>query len=205
MEVRLKQFDITINQCFKPYINDEIDDNYIRYYVNRINKRIYQINTLSKLLSDYINDEEFFKLASTIYDIKYENASYLKTDIASNGLMIKLKVSSKKKLPTDYNFSYDELLSYFKIGNVLLDNVYITDSDDNYDDYDDEELCKYFGKFRNFSEIISHNNTIELRKILTQDRIRKDLKELVDFTKMEINYIINRLNSDKLTKVKELC
>lgn len=210
MEVRLKQFDITINQCFSPYINSEVDDNYINHYRNRINKRIKQINILNRLLNDVINDYEFYLLAREVYDIKYERDGYLSTNIlldtGYDNLTIKLKVSSKKSLPFNYAFSYQELLKYFEIGNVILDGVYVTDNEKVVDGFDyvkcdDQGLSDYLGKFKDFKDIISRPNIDELKSVLTKDRIRTDLINLVKFTILEINYMINVLNSKKLTRV----
>ena len=210
MEVRLKQLDITVNQCFGPYINSEVNDYYINYYKNRINRRINQINTLTRLLEDPINDYEFYNLAREVYEIKYENGSYLSTNIlldtGYDNLTIKLKVNSKKALPSNYIFSYEELLKYFKIGNVLLDGVYVVDNAKVFDGFDyikcdDQGLADYLGKFKKFNSIISRTNIDELKKVLTRDRIRKDLINLVKYTIIEINYLINVLNSNKLTRV----
>ncbi len=202
MILSLKQFDINQNQ----YYNPSIDFNNDKSLIERINKRINQINNLRLLLNENLSNEEFYDLAIKIYDIRFENQSIIRINLLSDyNLMIHLVVRSDETIPLGL-YSIKEVISYFKYNNVLLEGIHFDEYDQNYfkeylnidmSDFkkvSEEELTGFYRYLKNELDIRNYNDNLFklIKKQLTFDRINEDLNRLIDFTNVELNYLNNK-------------
>ena len=202
MILRLKQLDILTNNSFVKNIED--DELYTKAMIERINSRYEQIDKLKKLLSEDLQDMEFYHLVLDIYNFVYANSSALHINFVSDyNLSIIVRVKSDQKFENKI-YTLKELMSLYYYHNIYTEGM-------NYVEFDEEYMSKYYDlknvervkndELKMFYKYIdretnnyenNNKNTIEdIKKILIKERIEKDLNELVNFTKHELEILKN--------------
>lgn len=201
MDIRLKQVDILSNQNFIPYTEDEI---YYKYMNKRVKNRLEEIEECDALL-DIDNPLDFYDQALKVYDFKYSNRCFIKTnillDINYGYLTILLRVNTEEKIDKSY-YSFEEINDLFEKGKILLESVNIVELENDIKNpviCDNDEFLKYYDKFKDLSNIRSKQNIYELYSLLTKDRIKKDLDNLIKLTHDEVYYLIIKSHGSRLT------
>ena len=202
MNVRLKQVDILDNQTYDFY-NDR--DLYFKLMNKRVNNRFNQIEELLKLLKP-MNDLDFYNQALKVYDLKYNNVYFIKSnillDVKYSYLNILLRVNSDENINTNKYYSDDEVKELLNSSKTILEAVNIIDyeEDDIHNNIicGDDEFLSHYSYIKDLN-IVSNENIKELKKVLTKDKIIKDLQELIKKTKYEIGYLNSKYSDTRLT------
>lgn len=203
MILRLKQLDILTNDSFVDSIQD--DELYTNAMIERINSRYEQIDKLKKLLSEDLQDIEFYHLVLDIYNFIYTNSSALHINFVSDyNLSIIVRVKSDQKFENKI-YTLKELMSLYYYHNIYTEGMNYVEFDEDYmsKHYDlkyierinNEELKMFYKYIDRETNNYKHNNinTIkEVKEILTKERIENDLNKLISFTRDEIEILKNQ-------------
>lgn len=202
MYIMLRQFDITLNQSYNPYFDDNMENkynpNYLKHMYEKIEKRYNQLDNLNRLLNEDLTDEDFYFLAEKAYYFTYRNQKFIKSnvllDIKHDYLMINVRVNTNYEIDHNKAYTMEEIESLFKNESILYESHFISEDNDiedvsNYKVCSDEEFSYYYNRFTSLNRIVSDKSIKEVRRILTKDRIKSDYEKLLEFTESELGYL----------------
>lgn len=208
MYIMLQQLDITLNQCYNSYFDNEeekYNHNHINSIYKRIQRRYDQLENLKTLINENLSDEDFYRLASKTYYFTFRNQKFLKSNIILStkydNLMLQVRVNSNYNFDINKCYSIKELEELFEKESILFESIFITEDNvindkSNFIECSDEEFSKYYIRLKNLETVISKKNLLEVKSVLTKDRLMKDYKRLLKQTEEELGYLSKKFGNE---------
>ena len=203
MVLRLKQFDITLNQMFNPLNNIDNTDKLVYYndLKRRIDRRVNQINNLIILLNNDLDDKNYYETVLQTYDICFDhNAKFNVNFVSDYKLSLIVGYKSDKKFK-DKIYTMKEIMSFFRYDKIMLNRINVIEYDDEYmnEHYNTSHIVRVSDKelmatrkylYRELNKM-NKNILNDIKSILSKEKLLNDLNNLLEFTLEELKAINN--------------